>query len=88
MFVFGGQGKKNILCLRQEQGIWVNGDIFEKIRHSLNLIYDIHTTFALFKNLNRKLPFLLRSYSHFTNLVIRKFFQNGVNRNLNFFRNK
>ena len=41
---------------------------------------------------NRKLPSLLKSHSHFTNLVLRvgqeEVFHNGVNSTLNFLRNK
>ena len=75
-------------------------DTFEKVKHSLNLVYDEHfllrskTRYSEFDKLdaNRKLSLLLRSHSHFTNLVVRdaheKVFHNGVNSNLNLLRSK
>ena len=75
-------------------------DTFGKVKHSLNLICDEHfllrskTRYSEFDKLgtSRKLPLLLESHSHFTNLVIgdalEKVFHNGVNRTLNFLRNK
>ena len=92
--------KSEVLWLRYEQRIVLQGDTFEKVKHSLNLVYDVHfllrsrTRYSEFHKLDtsRKLFLLLRSHSHFTNLVImdtyEKVFHNGVNITLNFLRNK
>ena len=92
--------KSEVLLLMYEQRIVVQRDTFEKVKHSLNLVYDEHfllrskTRYSEFDKLDtsRKLSLLLRSHSHFTNLVVReaqeKVFHNGVNSNLNFLRNK
>ena len=71
--------KSEVLWLRYEQRIVVQGDTFEKVKHSLNLVYDEHfllcskTRSSEYDKLDtsRKLPLLLRSHSHFTNLVIK-----------------
>ena len=92
-FKFEGQAK-------YVQCFVVQRDTFEKVKHSLNLIYDEHfllpskTRYSEFDKLDtsRKLPSLLRCHSHFTTLVIRetheKVFHNGVHSTLNFLRNK
>ena len=89
-----------MLWLRYEQRFVEQGDTFEKVKHPLNLNYDEHfllrskTRYCEFDKLatSRKLPLLLRSHSHFTNLAIRhaheKVFLNGINSTLNFLRNK
>ena len=67
--------KSQVLWLRYEQRIVVQGDNFEKVKHSLNLVYDGHfllrskTRYSEFDKLDtsRKLPLLLRSPSHFAN---------------------
>ena len=69
--------KSEVLWLRYVQRIVVQGDTFEKVKHSLNLVYDEHfllrskTRYSEDDKLDtsRKLPLLLRSYLHFTNLV-------------------
>ena len=89
-----------MLWLRYEQRIVVQGDTFEKVKHSLNLIYDEHfllrskPRYREFDKLDTstKLPLLLRSNIHFINLVVRdaqeKVFHNSVNSTLNLLRNK
>ena len=91
--------KSEVLWLRYEQRVVVQRDRFEKVKHSLNLIYNEHLLLrskARYSesdklDTSRKLPLLLRSHSHFTNLVFRdaleKFFHNGVNSTLNFLHN-
>ena len=83
--------KGEVLWLRYEQRIMVLGDTFEKVKHSLNLVYD--ENFLLRSKIrygeydkldtSRKLPLLLRGHLPFTNLVIRdahkKVFHNGFN---------
>ena len=69
--------KSEVLWLRYVQRIVVQGDTFEKVKHSLNLVYDEHfllrskTRYSEDDKLDtsRKLPLLLRSHLHFTNLV-------------------
>ena len=92
-------GKSEMLWLRNEQRIAVQGDTFEKVKHSLNLIYDEHfllrskTRHSEFDKFgtSRKLLLLLRIRLHFTNIVIRdsheKVFHYGINGTLNFLRN-
>ena len=92
--------KNEVLWLRYEQCLVVQGDTFEKVKHPLNLVYDEQfllrskTRYSKYHKLDtsRKLPLLLRSHSHVTNLVKRdvheKVFHNGVNSTLNFLRNK
>ena len=74
-----------VLWLKYEQRLLVNGESLEKMKHSLNLFYDEQSLLRsksrhckLDKlDINRKLPVLLRSYSHFTKLIIihmRKYF--------------
>ena len=71
--------KSEVLWLRYEQCIVVQAGTFEKIKHSLNLVSDEHfllrskTRYSEYDKIDasRKLPLLLRSHSHFTNLVIR-----------------
>ena len=86
--------KSEVLWLRYEQCIVVQGNTFDKVKHSLNLIYDEQfllrskTRYSEFDKLDssRKLSLLLRSHSQFTNLVIKdaheKVFHNGVNSTL------
>ena len=92
--------KGEVLWLKYVQWIKVQRDTFEKVKHSLNLLYDEHfllrskTRYSEFDRLDtsRKLPSLLRCHSHFPTLVIEdaheKDFHNGVNSTLNFLRNK
>ena len=92
--------KGQVLWLKYVQWIKVQRDTFEKVKHSLNLLYDEHfllrskTRYSEFDRLDtsRKLPSLLRCHSHFPTLVIEnaheKVFHNGVNSTLNFLRNK
>ena len=89
-----------VLWLKYEQQFLVNGETFGKIKHSLNLFYDeqslLHSKTRHCEldklDINRKLPILLRSYSHFTKLVImdsyEKVFHSDINSTLNFLRNK
>ena len=69
--------KSEVLWLRYEQRVVVQRDRFEKVKHSLNLIYNEHlllrskARYSDKLDTSRKLPLLLRSHSHFTNLVIR-----------------
>ena len=75
----GEMEKSEVFWLMYEQCIVVQRETFEKVKHSLNLVYDEHfllpskTRYSEFDKLDtsRKLPLLLRSHSHFTNLVIR-----------------
>ena len=92
--------KGEVLWLKYVQWIKEQRDTFEKVKHSLNLLYDEHfllrskTRYSEFDRLDtsRKLPSLLRCHSHFPTLVIEdaheKVFHNGVNSTLNFLRNK
>lgn len=93
--------KSEVLWVRYEQRIAVLKNTSEKVKHSLVLIYDKHflfrskTGYSEFDKLDtgrKLLPLLLRSYSHFTNLVIRdanyNIFDIGVNSTLNFLYNK
>ena len=65
--------KCDMLWFRYEQCIVVQGDTFENVKHSLNLIDDEHfllrskTRYNEFDKLatSRKLHLLLRSHSHF-----------------------
>ena len=65
--------KCDMLWFRYEQRIVVQGDTFENVKHSLNLIDDEHfllrskTRYNEFDKLatSRKLHLLLRSHSHF-----------------------
>ena len=86
--------KNEMIWLRYDQRIVVQGDTFKKVKHSLNLVYDERfllrskTTYSEFDKLDTsiKSPLLSRSHSHFTNLVIRDAHEkvNGVNSTLNF----
>ena len=90
--------KSEMIWLRYDQRIVVQGDTFKKVKHSLNLVYDERfllrskTRYSEFDKLDTsiKSPLLSRSHSHFTNLVIRDAHEkvNGVNSTLNFLRNK
>ena len=65
--------KSDMLWFRYERRIVVQGDTFENVKHSLNLIDDEHfllrskTRYNEFDKLatSRKLHLLLRSHSHF-----------------------
>ena len=92
--------KSEVCQLRYEKRIVVQRNAFEKVKHSLNLIYNAHfllrskTRYSQFFKLDtsRKLPLLLKSHSRFTSLVIKdaheKVFHNPVTSTLNFLRNK
>ena len=89
-----------VLWLKYEQRFLVNGESLEKMKHSLNLFYDEQSLLRsksrhceLDKlDINRKLPVLLRSYSHFTKLIImdshEKVFHSGIISTLNFLSKK